>query len=129
MLVHWSGEGADDAFKRLRKVTTLRHVCILVTKEVFKVKSKREREWEKHFKPRLYRRLTDACGFDEVVELARHFGLRKVSIDDLFNGKASRDSSPSVKVFQGYLKSKCKVLKSPCKIPSEVLIAKSRLRY
>lgn len=89
----------------------MQYIEICITNSTTAVKSKREREWNEHFIPRLHSRLTDACGFDELVELVQHIGLDKVKISHNLDKVCDRRARVNVDYFESYLKSKCKTTK------------------
>lgn len=88
----------------------LQELTIVVSEQTTKTKSKREREWDKHFKARITRRLTDSCGFDELVELALHFDPDKFWITHFFNQSEIR-AKASIEALQNYIERKRETVK------------------
>lgn len=68
--IHWVGPQADTAFKLLKQVSTLKSLILLVSKSTTNNLSKREMALQEFFKQRKTTRLTDALGFDELLELS-----------------------------------------------------------
>lgn len=71
--IHWIGPQADTAFKLLKQVSTLKRLIVVVSKATTNHLSKREQALQEFFKQRKssQTRLTDALGFDELLELHR----------------------------------------------------------
>lgn len=67
--INWTGPRSAESFKLLKQVPTLKTLVVVISKSTTNNLSERERRLQKYFTHKGQPRLTDALGFDELLEL------------------------------------------------------------
>lgn len=100
--IHWTGPQADTAFKMLKQVTTLKRLIIVVSKSTTNYLSEREAERQAFFTQRktVPTRLTDALGFNELLELRN---LEAVEVEHINRTQALMRTNEDRHNLQGFL--------------------------
>lgn len=85
--VHWTGPHSAEGFKLLKQVSTLKNLVVIISKSTTNNLSERERQLQRYFTHKGQLRLTDALGFDELIELRN---LNTVEVDHVEKAQAHR---------------------------------------
>lgn len=85
--VHWTGPQSATAFRLLKEVTPLSSLVVIISKSTTNHLSERERRLQMFFTHKSPPRLTDALGFDELLELRR---ITNVEVDHVEKSQAYR---------------------------------------
>lgn len=87
VMVHWTGPQSATAFRLLKEVTTLSSLVVIISKSTTNHLSDRERRLQTYFNHKGPLRLTDALGFDELLELPK---INHVEVDHVEKSQAYR---------------------------------------
>lgn len=103
--VHWTGPQSAEAFSLLKQVQTLRELTIIISKSTTDNLSAYENEMRGYFSGSRQVRISDALGFEELLQLS---GLRKIEVEHVDKTQAARRTNEDLRNVQSCLTSKCK---------------------
>lgn len=101
--VHWTGEKSDSAFELLKKVPTLKNLVVIVSKSTTNTMSRKEALLRKYLPQRSQTRITEALGFEELVDLMAMGTVDNVSVSNVDRSQAYRRPEQERNGLEKYL--------------------------
>ena len=100
--VHWTGQESAAAFNLLQGAPSRKRVVVVISKSTTNNMSEKEALLRTYFTPRCQTRITEALGFDELMEFR---GLERIEVEHVDRSQAHRRAEEERNGLQKILES------------------------